>query len=217
MKMKRIAVVTVLLLALPALALASVNFDLRIKGGNAAGADKMTIDPIIDATGSGENSTNFQVEVAISPLQHSPVGPVFSIGFFNRRHSGTVDDLFAGLPPTKVDYNASGLDLGAGVRVKANANLHFEGKLELGLGSGKPDLTTPGVIWNQTKEDSYVSATVLIGAYYTFTMPRLQLGLEVGAQSFSGDFQIFNNAGFWEDGKVEGSGGVINFVLGYRF
>ncbi len=45
----------------------------------------------------------------------------------------------------------------------------------------------------------------------------MQIGLELGSQSFVGNFQIWNNAGYWSDGKVEGSGGIINLVVGVYF
>lgn len=215
--MKKIAMLIVLLLVLPCMAFA-LDLDLRFKGGQAAGLDEMNItDAFVMATGSGESSRNFQVELALAPLSQRTVSPVFTIGFFDREHAGTVSDSFAGLTPTGVEYNVQGVTFGAGIRVKASDNLHFEGRLEAGAGEGKPNLSTIGVVWNDVKKGSYASFSLIVGTYFTISKPGLQLGLELGAQSFSGDFQIFNSGGFWSDADVHGSGGIANLVIGYRF
>jgi len=93
----------------------------------------------------------------------------------------------------------------------------FEGRFELALGSGNPTLNTPSFTWNTTRKGLYTATSLILGGYYTISKPRLQPGLELGAQSFVGKFQIWNTAGFWADGKVKGSGGTANLVIGYRF
>lgn len=206
----------ILLLVIPTLAMA-VDMDLRLKLGSASGADEMNVDNIVQATGDGDGGTNGQIEFLIAPLTRRTISPVFGIGLFSRKHSGSVSDAFAGLWPTKVDYRVSGVSLTGGIRVRPSANLHFEGRLELGLGEGKPTLETPGSVWHEVKSDAYASLAVIAGAYYTFPRPRLQVGLELGAQSFSGDFKIWNSSGFWSDGTVNGGGGTANLVVGYRF
>ncbi len=216
MKSRIVLAVFLVLLVSTAVHASDVDFDLRLRGGLAAGADKLTIDPN-SAEGSGDSSSNFQIDLNISPFQRSSVGPVFNVGFFKRTHSGSVQDVFAGLPQTSVDYDAAGLNLGAGVRIKPNENLHFEGKVEFSVGTGKPTLSTPGFFWNQINDEDYEAVSLVIGTYYTFTKPGLQAGLEVGYQSFTGHFQILDSFGFWNDGRVEGSGPIVNFVVGFRF
>jgi hypothetical protein len=112
-------------LLFPAIALAEVNTDLRVKLGNSVGLDEVNVEGFPVGPGSGTGGGNFQIEVDISPRQASPVGYVFSAGVFGRTHSG--DFVFFG-QPAQVDYQAAGLSLGAGVGVKANDRLHFEGK-----------------------------------------------------------------------------------------
>jgi hypothetical protein len=215
--MKKIAVFIVVFLVLPCMAFA-LDLDLRFKGGQAAGLDEMNIDSgVVIATGSGDSSRNLQVELAFIPFEQRTFSPVFTVGFFNREHSGTVSDPYVGLTSTVVDYNVQGISFGAGVRVKTTENLSFEGRIEAGAGEGNADLSTPGFAWNNTKEGSYASFSLIVGSYYTFSMPRIQLGIEVGAQSFSGDFQIWNSSGYWTDADVSGSGGIVNLVAGYRF
>jgi hypothetical protein len=168
-------------------AFAGPDVDLRVKLGSAAGVDNIEIADFAGADTSQEDSSNFQIEVAFSPRQDSAVNFVGTVGIFGRDHKGHVDDLFL---PTDVEYKAAGLSGSAGVSIKTNENLHFEGRLELALGSGE----------------------------LTFSKPGLQLGLELGAQTFVGNFQIWDDvAGAWTDGKVKGSGGMANLVIGYRF
>jgi len=215
--MKKITMLVVLLLVLPCMAFA-MDLDLRFKGGEAAGLDEMNVtDAFLFATGSGDSSRNLQVELAFIPLAQRTVSPVFTIGFFDREHAGTVSDAFTGLPSTSVEYNVQGIAFGAGVRIKAADNLHFEGRIEAGAGEGKPDISTPGFIWHDVKEGSYASFSLILGSYYTFSTPQIQLGFEVGTQSFSGDFQIWNSSGYWSDADVRGSGGIVNLVVGHRF
>jgi hypothetical protein len=196
-------------------AFAGPDVDLRVKLGSAAGVDNIEIADFAGADTSQEDSSNFQIEVAFSPRQDSAVNFVGTVGIFGRDHKGHVDDLFL---PTDVEYKAAGLSGSAGVSIKTNENLHFEGRLELALGSGELTLTSPGVIWNTTKEGEYVATSLILGSYFTISKPGLQLGLELGAQTFVGNFQIWDDvAGAWTDGKVKGSGGMANLVIGYRF
>lgn len=192
---------------------AETGVDVRVKLGSAAGVDKTEFQTSGEFDTSQSDSGNFQVEVAFTPEQ-GPVNFVGTLGLFGRDHKGDIPDPFF---PTEVEYRAGGLSGSAGVSIKANENLHFEGRFELALGSGKPTFTSPFVIFNPVKEGSYAATSFILGGYFTLSKPGLQLGLELGAQSFVGNFQIWNNAGFWEDGKVKGSGGTANLVIGYRF
>ena len=196
-------------------AVAETNIDLRVKLGSAAGVDTVEVTNIgeTDATQSG--SGNFQVEVAFTPQSSSGANFVGTIGVFGRNHKGQVADPVL---PTDVEYSAAGLSGSAGISVKASDNFHFEGRFELDLGSGKPTLTTPGFVWNTTREGGYAATSLILGGYYTISKPGLQLGLELGAQSFVGNFQIWNSiTGSWMAGKVKGTGGTANLVIGYRF
>lgn len=196
------------------LARAELNTDLRVKLGGAAGIDKAEITNIAQTDVTQKSSGNFQIELVMSPKQPSGVSFVGSIGLFGRNHVGNDSDPFS---PTEIEYSASGLSASAGASFGTGGNLHFETRLELAVGTGKPTLTTPGFVWNSTKEGSYSATSLILGGYYTLNSPGLQLGLELGGQSFVGNFQIWNNSGFWSDGKVEGSGSFINLVVGYRF
>ncbi len=201
------------LVALPYVARAETDIDLRVKLGSAAGVDKFEISSV-EADTSSQSSGNFQIEVAFSPRSDSAANFVGTVGLFGRHHEGQFLDLGA---PTDVEYDAGGLSGSAGVGIKANETLHFEGRLEIALGTGKPTLTTPGLIWHETRAGGYSAVSLILGGYATISKPGLQLGLELGAQSFTGNFQIWNSAGYWNDGKVKGSGGTINLVVGYRF
>jgi hypothetical protein len=193
---------------------AAAETDLRVKLGSAAGVDKTEFATSGEIPTSQADSGNFQIEVAFSPEQ-GPVNFVGTIGLFGRNHKGNIPDPVF---PTEVEYRAGGLSGSAGVSIKANENVHFEGRVELALGSGKPTLTTPFAVFNPVKEGSYGATTLILGGYVTLSTPGLQLGLELGAQSFVGNFQIWNDTfGFWEDAKVKGSGGTANLVIGYRF
>jgi hypothetical protein len=202
------------LLAAAHVAVAQTDIDLRLKLGSAAGVDTTEIGGIQGDT-SQESSGNFQVEVAFTPRMGGPVNFVGTAGIFARNHKGSIDDLF--FPPTDVKYDAAGVSGSAGVSIRANENFHVEARFELDLGSGKPTLDSPVVIWNPVRARGYAATSLIVGGYLTLGRPGLQLGLELGAQSFEGDFQIENNFGFWEDAKVKGSGGTANLVIGYRF
>jgi len=195
-------------------AVAENNIDLRVKLGSAAGVDKFEVTNIGTADTSQEGSGNFQLEAAFTPQSSSGVNFVGTIGAFGRNHKGHDADP---VQPTDVEYSAAGLSGSAGISIKASETFHFEGRFELDLGRGKPKLTTPGFVWNDTKEGGYAATSLILGGYFTISKPGLQLGLELGAQSFVGNFQIWNNAGFWSDGKVKGSGGTANLVIGYGF
>lgn len=194
------------------IASADMNTDLRFKFGGAAGIDNGEITNMLSADASQTSSGNFQIEFAMSPKQEQEAVFVGSIGIFGRNHSGYVS-----VVSTDIEYDAGGLSGSAGIRFKTSENFCLEAKLEIGLGSGKPTLSTPGFIWNSTKEGAYSSTSLIVGGYYTVGSPGLQIGIEFGSQSFVGEFQIWNNAGYWADGKVEGSGGFTNLVVGYRF
>jgi hypothetical protein len=198
-------------------AVAETNIDVRVKLGSAAGVDSVEFSDIIgpSADASQKNSGNFQVEAAFSPRHSSPVSFVGTVGFFGRDHKGHIGDLF--YPPTDVEYSASGLCGSAGVSIKANEKVHFEGRFELAVGEGKPKLTSPVAIWHPVKEGVYSAGALILGGYFTISNPGLQLGLELGVQTFEGDFQIWNSGGFWSDGNVTGTGGTANLVVGYRF
>jgi hypothetical protein len=209
---KKLLLFVVIAVALPGIAFAEMDTDLRFKFGSSAQADELTIDGIT-GTGSGDSSSNIQVELIFSPKTQESVGFIFGAGLFARTHSGSDNDP---ITPVTLDYKAAGLSLTGGIGIKATDNLHFEGKLELGLGAGEPTFSAPGMVFNSTDSGSY-SGTFIVGGYYTMSSPGFQIGLELGAQSFEGDFKIWNNGGFWSDGTVEGSSGTINLVLGYRF
>ena len=187
--------------------------DLRVKLGGAAGINKAEITNIVTANATQEASGNFQVELVMTQRRESGVGFVGSVGLFSRQHNGKVPDPVL---PTDIKYDAAGASGSIGASFKANESLHFEGRFELGIGSGKPTLTTPGFIWNSVRSRGYSSASLIFGGYYT-TRPGVQFGLEVGSQSFVGNFQIWNNAGYWSDGKVSGSEAIGNLIVGFRF
>jgi hypothetical protein len=187
--------------------------DLRLKFGSAAEIDELAI--VGDTFSiSGENSSNVQLEFNAGMYGHSNTGLILSVGLFSRTHSGNINDPSL---PTTVDYEAVGLSLGAGIGIKASDHLHFEGKLEFGLGSGDGTLSSPGVVFNETESSGYTSVSIIVGAYYTVSSPGFQIGLELGTQSFSGDFDIRSNFGGWETITVEGSNSTANLVVGVRF
>ncbi len=189
-------------------AAAQTDIDLRMKLGSAAGIDTIEFSDTGTFDVSQSGSSNFQIEVAFTPHQ-GPVNFVGTLGVFGRDHEG--DDPFS---TTVVKYSAGGLSGSAGISIAADNHLHFEGRLELALGSGEPTFSPSE---GPTREGSYTAASLIFGGYYTLSKPGLQLGLELGAQSFTGNFQIWNSAGFWADGKVKGSSGTANLVIGYRF
>lgn len=192
----------------------AITPELRVKLGGSAGIDHWDIPNIASGTANQKTGGNFQVEVAFLTEANSGVGFVGTLGAFGRRHSGNVPDPVL---PTDIDYNAGGVVGSAGIAYSVNSNLHFEGRFELGIGTGKPTLTTPGFAWNQVQAKGYGSAALIGGVYYTFASPGIQLGLELGTQSFTGNFQIWNNGGFWSDASVKGSGAIGNLTVGYRF
>jgi hypothetical protein len=202
------------LISVSSVAFAEMNVDLRVKAGSAAGVDTVEFTNIAQGDASQKRSGNFQIEVAFTPQNSGPVNFVGTVGLFSRDHEGHVDDPVL---PTDVKYEASGLSGSAGISIKANELVHFEGRFELALGRGKPTLSTPGFVWNMTQDGAYTATGIIFGGYITMKDPRLQIGLELGAQSFTGKFQIWNNGGYWSDGEVKGSGGTANLVVGYRF
>ena len=189
--------------------------DIRVKLGSAAEAEKIEINGDTTTDNFGSNSSNKQVELALSPASDSAVGFVLGWGIFNRKHSGKFYDLG---PATTMDYEVTGISVAPGIRILASDNFKFELKLELGWGgAGQLTLETPGYVWNYIDTGEYTSESLIAGWYYTFSKPGLQLGLEIGAQSFQGGFKILNNSGQWVDGTVKGSLGTANIVFGLSF
>jgi hypothetical protein len=188
--------------------------ELRIKLGGAAGISKAEVTNIGNVDVTQDAGGNVQVEVAMTLRSDSGVALVGSAGLFSRQHNGHVNDPVL---PTDIKYDAGGVSGSIGASFRASENLHFEGRLELGIGSGKPTLTTPGFVWNDVRYGGYSSASLIFGGYYTFAKPGLQIGLELGSQSFVGNFQIWNNGGFWSNAKVEGGGAIGNFIVGVHF
>ena len=192
-------------------AVAETNIDLRMKLGSAAGVDSVEFSNSGTFDTSQSDSGNFQVEVAFTPQQGSGANFVGTLGAFGRSHKGHIPFF-----PADVEYNAAGISGSAGISIAAGKNIHFEGRFELALGAGKPTQTTSFASGNPTRDGGYAAASLILGGYYMFSKPGLQLGLELGAQSFVGNFQIWNG-GVWEDGKVKGTGGTANLVIGYGF
>jgi hypothetical protein len=182
--------------------------DLRLKFGSAAQADKLTENGR-SATLSGEVSSNFQIEVNMGFYGQSTVGYILSAGLFSRTHSGNNPIK----PQNKVEYDAAGLSLGAGIGIKTSDHLHFEGKIELGMGAGNGKITAPGYVGGTSEKGGYGSVSLILGAYYTVSKQSFQIGFELGTQSFSGEFKY---AGIYNE-KVEGSSSTANLVVGMRF
>jgi len=182
--------------------------DIRFKLGTAAQIDKLTENGT-SADLNGETSSNIQIEVNTIMYGQSNAGLLLNAGLFVREHSGS-NTL---TPQNKIDYNAVGVSLGIGMGIKASDHLHFEGKAELGLGAGKAKLTAPGQPVGSTESGAYASFSLIAGAYYTFSKPGFQIGLELGAQSFDGKFK-YN--GIYEE-ELKGASGTANLVVGYRF
>jgi len=211
---KPILLFLAILFAFPCLAFAGIDTDLRIKLGSVAGADRIVF---INAVGHGSNNngTNAQVEVVLSPQRDRAVGFIMAISAFHRQHEGQTHDLSL---PIKVDYAVTGMSIAPGVRLRISDTWNFEGKLELGAGNaGNVTVNSPGVIWNATKTGSYESASLIAGWYYLFKSAASRVGLEVGGQTFKGNFEIWSNHGYWTDGHVTGTGGTVNIVYGIQF
>jgi hypothetical protein len=185
--------------------------DIRLKFGTAAKIDKVTENGTSFDL-NGEDSGNIQLEVNTIMYGQSSVGLLLSAGFFVREHSGSSKFV----SQNKLDYDAAGVSLGIGMGIKASDRLHFEGKGELGLGRGNAKLTVPGQTVGSTDPEGYASFSLIAAAYYTFNKPGLQIGLELGAQSFSGKFTLRDNTGTFDE-EVKGSSGTANLVVGYRF
>jgi hypothetical protein len=179
--------------------------DLRVKLGSAAQLDKVS-STNVSATGAGEASGNFQIEGNWGMYGQSNVGLILSVGLFSRKHSGTIQT-------ASIDYNAAGLSAGVGIGIKPSDNFHFEGKLEIGIGQGKPNVSLPGYNLPAYDSGQYTSASIILGAYYTVSKPGFQIGLELGSQSFIGNYSFPGSS----DTKAEGTSGTANIVLGYRF
>jgi hypothetical protein len=214
MRIKHIIFMFSFIAVLPYTAHADVTADLRVKLGSSSGLNHIEFANGLSGEADKESSGNFQLDMAITQKNPDGVAFVGTFGTFFRAHDGHVSDPVA---PTDIKYNAIGIDGSVGLSIRANENLNFEGRLELGIGIGKPTLTTPGYVWNDTENGAYASASLIFGAYYTFSKPGFQLGLELGAQSFEGKFKIKNSYGNSVDGTTKGNGGIANIVAGYRF
>ncbi len=193
---------------------AEINADVRMKLGSSAGIDDVEITNIATGSSTENGGGNFQVELVVSQQVDAGATFVGGFGIFGRSHQGSIGDAF--FPSTDVEYDAGGLSATAGVGIKFNENFHMEGRVEFDLGSGKPT-TALGFFGSSVREGSYTAAELIFGGYYTVSKPGLQVGLELGAQSFTGNFQITDTSGFWNDAKVKGSGGIVNLVIGWRF
>jgi hypothetical protein len=180
--------------------------DLRIKFGSAAKIDTLSEQGFPDMSVNGEDSSNVQIEVNTVMYGQSSVGLLLSGGFFVRKHSGS--SIYN--PQTKLDYDAAGFSFGIGMGIKASDHLHFEGKVDFGLGAGNAKLTG---YTGSTESGAYTSVSFIAGAYVTFSKPGFQLGFELGSQSFNGKF---TDNGIY-DASVKGGSGTANLVVGYRF
>jgi hypothetical protein len=199
----------------PAKAATAPTGDLRLRYGSTAGITEGEISGFtVPMSELDDKGVGYQLDYSAGFYKDSSVGFVLSAGIFSRKHSGNDQDPTF---PTQIYYDAAGVNLGAGIGIKASEKLHFEGKLELGIGTGKPKFSTPGVAWNPMDSGGYTSVSFIIGGYITFSNPGFQLGIEVGSQSFDGDFTIQDNFGGSVDGTVSGSEGIVNIALGYRF
>ena len=183
--------------------------DLRIRLGSAAQIDE-AVENGTSYTLTGKDSSNVQIDFNLGIYGQSKVGLILSAGLFARNHAGYDN-------PVTVEYDASGISLGAGVGIKPNDHVHFEGKLELGFGSGNATLSATGYAFNQTEAGGYVSASIILGAYLTVSKPGFQIGLELGSQSFTGTFRARSNSGVWWNETVNGTSGTANLVAGIRF
>ena len=180
--------------------------DLRLKFGSAAKLDTLSEEGFPDISLNGEDSSNVQIEVSTVMYGQSNVGLLLSAGLFSRKHSGS--SIYQS--QNKLDYDAAGFSFGIGMGIKASDHLHFEGKVDFGLGSGNATVTG---YTGTTDSGAYTSVSLIAGAYLTFSKPGFQIGLELGSQSFDGKF---TDNGIYEV-TVKGSSSTANFVVGYRF
>jgi hypothetical protein len=190
----------------PSAATSASVTDLRVKFGSAAKIDTLSEQGFPDISVKAEDSSNVQIEVNTVMYGQSSVGLLLSGGLFVRKHSGS--SIYQ--PQNKIDYDAAGFSFGIGMGIKASDHLHFEGKVELGLGAGNATVTG---YTGTTESGSYASVSFIAGAYFTVSKPGLQIGLELGSQSFEGKFK---DNGIY-DASVKGSSGTANLVVGYRF
>jgi hypothetical protein len=211
---KTILLFLVTMFAFPCLALAEIDTDLRFKFGRAAGSDKIEFENAVGHD-SNKNGTNAQVEIVLGPQRDSIASFIMAIGFFHRQHSVEIQDLSV---PLKVDYSVAGMNIAPGARLRINDTLNAEVKLEVGLGNaGQVTLNSPGINWNATKKGNYRSISLVWGGYYLFKSSSIRVGVEVGMQTFNGDFEIWSNSGKWSSANVTGEGGMANIVCGFQF
>ena len=187
--------------------------DARMKFGQAADVTDLDLYGAKYA-GSGKAGENIQLEATIGFSEGADWGYLLGAGVFKRQHSGNVT---IGLKPTEVDFDATGVTIAGGAGMKVGKAMHVEGKLELAIGSGQPTFSSPGDVWNQSKSGDYRSYGVVLGGYYTWASTGLQCGVELGMQSFTGNFSIMNNSSQWVDAEVTGKSSTVNLIVGYRF
>jgi len=217
MRVIRNLAIAVVLGLVPLTAMGASDDDLviRMKIGSAAQIDHGAIGtdsgPI-----AGEQSSNAQFEFLFSHYVNPVMSAIIGAGYFSRQHSGS-ENIGVGFGSTTFDYDAKGYTIVGGMGFKASENARWEARIELGMGEGKPSLSTPGFSWNNTDSGTYTSTSVIVGGYYAFSKPGLELGLELGSQTFDGDWKIWSNNGYWMDSNVKGSSSIINFIFGYRF
>ncbi len=202
-----------IILALPCLAFAEVDTDLRVKLGSAAGAQRIEFGDYI-GHGSDNNGTNAQLEYILCP-HRADASFILTMGLFHRRHPGNIDDFSF---PTKVEYTVTGISIAPGLRAKLSDAWNFEGKIEIGgSNAGTLTLDSPGVMWNATKKGPYGSLSLIAGWYYLLKNTPSRVGLELGMQTFRGDFEILSNTGSWSRGQVTGTSATVNIVYGIEF
>ncbi|HTF99268.1 MAG TPA: hypothetical protein VK654_01620 [Nitrospirota bacterium] len=211
---KIIALILIAMIALPELVSAEIDTDLRIKYGTAAGAQRLELVNFV-GHGSGDKGSNASIELALSLRRESKVRFMISLGAFHRQHTGDMNDLSY---PTNVNYEVDGLSLAPGVRVKINERWYAEGKVEIGRGNeGRVTFNSPGVAWNATKTGTYGSLSVIGGIYYLFKNISSRVGVELGVQTFQGDFGIWSNYGYWDTCSVTGTSPIANIAYSYQF
>ncbi|MDH4162328.1 MAG: hypothetical protein OEW15_06505 [Nitrospirota bacterium] len=185
------------------------SVEMRLKVGSAPGIDEWKVGSASPAAVTPDGGGNLQFDFVLGFYRDSSVALLMSGGVFARSHQGKT-------PLSKIDYDASGLAFAGGVRFNTSDHLHFEGKLEMDLGSGMPKPETLGITGSYVEAGSYAAASLIIGGYYTFSTPGIQLGLELGSQAFKGSFRTLST-GLWIDQNVSGGDGIVNLVAGYRF
>jgi hypothetical protein len=211
---KSILTALIIIFAFPCFALAEIDTDLRFKLGSTAGADRIEIGNSV-GHGSNHPGTNAQVEVIISPHNDATARFIMGIGLFYRYHPGEINSLSI---PIKIEYSGFGLSMAPGLRYRISDAWNVEWKMEVGIGETKKvTLDSPGVDWNATKEGNYMSVSPIIGCYYLLKNNTKRVGLELGYQNFSGDFEILSNNGKRSEGNISGVNPTANIIYGVQF